>query len=217
MMKYILSNSIKYLTAVIILFPSAASGNGDHDHSVGGQSSTGITPYVEGETSNFEVVVTYDNVVPNEETTLTVYVSDWTTNEPIANANVDLDIAGVDNATLKKRPVTMEGVYVFDLVFPEIRNYNFLIGIEKAGVSDLIVITDVDISKTSLDMMVTVESDEFLGLSEVILLFILFSMLLIAASVFFYRVGRRSRRKHPAEIEKVENKSGKTTEVKYEE
>lgn len=105
------------------------------------------TPYAEASTSDFEVVVAYNDVQINQESKLTFYISDFKTNMPVENAQLELNINGVEDSKIRILPPGEPGVYEIMVNFPEIKKYNFLLIITAVAKNDLIPINDVDIGK----------------------------------------------------------------------
>lgn len=153
--------------------------------------TSGIQPYAEGSTSNFEVVITYNKIEPNKETKLTFYVSDFKTNAPIENAKLELDITGVDNSKIKILPPVDPGIYEALVLFPEIKKYNFLIRITSDEKNDLVAINDVDIGKIEDVIVNDKESKSFITLiHENLLLIIISIIILILIAFIFYKIGK---------------------------
>lgn len=155
------------------------------------QESETKAPYTEASTGNFEVVVTYNNIEPNKEANLIFYISDYKTNAPIDNANIALDIAGIDNSKIKIQPSRDPGIYEVSVEFPEIKKYNFLLSIDKDGVSDLIALNDIDIGKKEEAVVKDKESKSFVSLIHDNLFLIILSVLVLIIIAFvFYKIGR---------------------------
>ncbi len=112
------------------------------------ENKTGsMTPYAEAYTSNFEVVVAYNNIQINQESKLIFYISDYKSNTPVENAQLELNINGVDDSKIRILPPVEPGVYEIMVNFPEIKKYNFLLSITAGSKNDLVPINDVDIGK----------------------------------------------------------------------
>ncbi len=158
--------------------------------------STNQMPYAEGSTSNFEVVISYNNIQLNKETKLIIYISDFKTNAPIENANLELDIAGIDDSKINILSSSDPGIYEALVEFPEIKKYNFLVGITDSDINDLIAINDVDIGQVEDVTLREEESKSFFTMMKENLLFIIISMIIIMLTAFvFYKIGthRNSR------------------------
>lgn len=147
-------------------------------------------PYAEGSTTNFEIVIEYNNIEPNKETKLTIYISDFKTNIPIENAKLEIDIPGIDVSKINILPSTEPGVYEVMTEFPEIRKYSFLLYITSGEISDVIAINDVDIGKTEEITDDHKESDSILSIfSGNILLITILIIFSIIIALVFYRLG----------------------------
>jgi len=153
--------------------------------------NTNPIPYAEGSTSNYEVVIAYNDVEPNKQSKLTIYISDFKTNVPVGNAKLELDITGIDNTKINILPTIDPGIYEALVEFPEIKKYNFLLNITSDETNDLVAINDVDIGSIQ---EVSAEEEESKSLFEIIkenLLFIIILMLIFVLIAFvFYRIGR---------------------------
>lgn len=159
-----------------------------------GKVSVDQMPFAEGSTSNFEVVITYNNIEPNKDATLTFYISDFKTNVPIENAKLELDIAGVDNSKINILPSTDPGIYEVLINFPEIKKYNFLININSGETNDLIAINDVDIGVKEVLTDKGKERKSFLTVIQENLLFIIISLIIVVLIAFvFYKIGKNKR------------------------
>lgn len=147
-------------------------------------------PYAEGSTSNFEVVITYNNIEPNKEAKLIIYISDFKTNAPIENAKLELDITGVDKSKINILPTAEPGIYEVLVEFPEIKKYTFLVNITSGEINDLVAINDVDIEKVEDLAVKDKESKSLITLIHENLLLIIISILIIVFIAFvFYRIG----------------------------
>ncbi|MDZ4712859.1 MAG: hypothetical protein SGI89_11130 [bacterium] len=153
--------------------------------------NTNPIPYAEGSTSNYEVVIAYNDVEPNKQSKLTIYISDFKTNVPVGNAKLELDITGIDNTKINILPTIDPGIYEALVEFPEIKKYNFLLNITSDETNDLVAINDVDIGSIQ---EVSAEEEESKSLFVIIkenLLFIIILMLILVLIAFvFYRIGR---------------------------
>ena len=142
---------VAVLTVIIVLHGFGvlrAHGDGSDDTTATNQSTTSNqTPYAENSTKNFEIVINYNDVIPNKETKVTVFISDFNLNIPISNAKVELEITGINDDKIKPAVLTGPGIYEFSVEFPEIKKYDFLFSIKSGAVEDLIPINEVDISK----------------------------------------------------------------------
>lgn len=148
-------------------------------------------PYAEGSTSNYEVVVLYNDIEPNKESKLTIYISDFKTNVPVGNAKLELDITGIDNSKINILPSVDPGIYEALVEFPEIKKYNFLLNITSGEENDLVAINDVDIGRIQEVSAKEEESKSLFVIIKGNLLFIIILMLIIVLIAFtFYRIGK---------------------------
>lgn len=153
--------------------------------------NTGPMPYAEGSTSNFEVVVAYNDIEANKESKLIIYISDFKTNIPVGNAKLELDITGVDNSKINILPSIDPGIYEALVEFPEIKKYNFLINITSGETNDLIVINDVDIGAKEEVITQEKESKSFITIiKENFLVMIIFLLIVVLIAFVFYRIGK---------------------------
>jgi len=158
------------------------------------KESSNIMPYAEGTTSNFEVVIAYNDIEPNKETKLTIYISDYKTNAPIGDAKLEIEIPGIDNSKINILPTLDPGIYYVLTEFPEIKNYSFLIYITSGDKSDVVAINDVNIGLTQRITDDHKDSDSKPSiLSGNIFLIIFLIIILIITALFFYRLGNRKR------------------------
>ncbi|MEO6696308.1 MAG: hypothetical protein ABIY50_06850 [Ignavibacteria bacterium] len=184
---------------VLILGTSVLFANGDDDHSKGesNKAESNQKPYAEGFTGNFEAVVTLENVKANEASTQKIYLSDYNTNTPVENAEIQIEITGVDNSKITTPTQIEPGVYEFSVEFPEIKKYDFLFNVTSGDINDLIVINEVDLANTQpTDNTETNEDSSFIVKAfENWLWLILFIILISTIAYIFYRIGKRSNSK----------------------
>ncbi len=156
------------------------------------KANTGQLPYAEGSTSNFEVVIEYNNIEPNKESKLTFYISDFKTNVPVENAKLEVDIPGIDNSKVNILSSNDPGIYEVLVEFPEIKKYTFLINISSGETNDLVAINDVDIGVKEEELVMEKESK---SISTIIngnlLLIIIFTVIIIFTAFLFYRIGKK--------------------------
>ncbi|CAN5616336.1 hypothetical protein BH10BAC5_BH10BAC5_02300 [soil metagenome] len=172
------------------------------------QEKTEITPesYAEGSTNNFEVLIAYSNIQPGKESKMKVYVSDFKTNVPVDNANIDITISEIDDSKVKIIPTQEAGIYELSVSFPEIKKYNFLIGIAKNETSDLIPINEVDIGAKPVTEPAPVKKS-ILATILSLLPYMLGGILLIGIiAVVFYRLGTLRNRNRITETTSVKAK-----------
>lgn len=192
---------VRFLLSIIISGLFLLSGfsislaNGDDDHSkTGNAAETNQEPYAESYTGNFEIVVTLGNIEANVPSDQKIYLSDYKTNAPIENANMQIEITGIDNSKIST-PVQLEpGVYEFSVEFPEIKKYDFLFNITAGEVNDLIAINEVDLAHKDKTEIVDTNADKsFIDRVLENLWWIILALLLMSVIAFiFYKIGRRN-------------------------
>ena len=189
--------SVILLQLLLILGFSASYANGDDDHSNNGDANKNETnqePYAEGYTGKFEIVVTLGDIQPNVQSIQKIYLSDFSTNAPVDNAKIQIEITGVDNSKITA-PVQIEpGIYEFSVEFPEMKKYDFLFNITSGDVNDLIAINEVDLAHNEqTDIVDTSENKSFITKALENWLWIILSIFVITIVAFiFYRIGRRN-------------------------
>ncbi len=151
------------------------------------------SPYVEGSTGAFEIVISYNDIAAKKETKLTIYLSDFKTNIPIENAKIGLDIQGVDNSKIKVQPTPDAGIYEAFVEFPEFKKYNFLVDIKSASGNDLIAINDVDIAQKEEVKTTTVSRSFLTVIHDNLTAIIIITILLLVIAFLFYRIGFNNR------------------------
>lgn len=156
------------------------------------KTNTGQSPYAEGSTSNYEVVITYNNIEPNKESKFTFYISDFKTNVPVENAKLEIDIPGIDNSKINILTSADPGIYEVLVEFPEIKKYSFLINITSGGTNDLIAINDVDIGVKEDVIVKEKESKSFITIIQENLFLIIIAIVILTLIAFiFYKIGKR--------------------------
>lgn len=171
------------------------------------ENKTGsMTPYAEAYTSNFEVVVAYNNIQINQESKLIFYISDYKSNTPVENAQLELNINGVEDSKIRTLPPGEPGVYEIMVNFPEIKKYNFMLTITAGSKNDLIPINDVDIGKKE-EVKTEKESISIIQRIHQNLFIIIIAILLIAITWYVsYRI-TLNKHKHAISSYKKENEA----------
>ncbi len=97
-----------------------------------------------GTTENFEVVIKYPRIRPKKKASLLVYLSDYATNAPVTNAEINVTVPGVVETPIKVEPTRTAGVYSFDLILSQNGRYDLLFDISGERL-DLIPIPGLEV------------------------------------------------------------------------
>jgi RND family efflux transporter MFP subunit len=141
------------LFAFVLLATSPAQAGGGDDHTHGDEtpvaaSATALTPYFSVETASdkYEVLLRYDPIHPGEATEMTLFVSNFISNQPIGKAT--LQISSPEDANLKFTVSEAEpGIYNIATTFPKQQNYALNVSISGALGPDLLQIKPVEVGK----------------------------------------------------------------------
>lgn len=130
------------------LLPVFAFAHGGEDHGDAKKPSTAPASYFSSEatTEIYEVLLKYSPIVPGKETSLRLYLSEYTTNKFIDSAQIDVTVA--DNPNIKITVVRFDkGVFELKAIFPEKKAYNLVININSYAGIDLIQLTNIEVGK----------------------------------------------------------------------
>lgn len=94
----------------------------------------------------FELVLRYKHIEPGKSTGLTVFLSDFETNNAVDSA--EIFVSSSDDPNLKfSVSITEKGQYDVDATFPEKKSYSLIFTIKAGDKNDLILISPVEVGK----------------------------------------------------------------------
>lgn len=91
-------------------------------------------------TENFEVVIKHPPLDPGREGALTLFLSDYRTNAPVAGAQIRVDISDAGLPDLRAEPMDSPGIYRVVLKAPKQGTYSLVLDVMAGDLSDLIPI-----------------------------------------------------------------------------
>ncbi len=124
------------------------SVHADHDEEATTASAkeTGSSFTTETSTDKYELLLRYEQIKPGEETHLTLFVSDYTTNAPINDAQLQLAIKEDSSIPLEVAK-NSDGEWTVHVTFPEKKIYSLVVNINGANGPDLILLNNIEVDK----------------------------------------------------------------------
>ena len=143
-------------------------------------------------TENFEVVLKYPPTEPGKELSILIYLSDYATNRPIKDAEIELEITGLESSKPKVEKTDLAGVYHAEVVLPKAKPYDALLTISTKDIVDLIPINGIQAGMSLNTGGSSKHSDgaEASPLGRILLVGVVLALLAGAAYVF-YNLGKR--------------------------
>lgn len=146
-MKFIKNIFLTLLLSCFGVSNLSAHEGEDHGAKKPAANSTTLTHFTTFAVSDkFEAVLYYGHIEAGEETTLTLFLSDFATNAPINKAQIDISISGEkgDKFTVTQKD---SGTYLLKGVFPANKIYNLNANIAAGNIADLLLIRNVEVGK----------------------------------------------------------------------
>lgn len=133
----------------LLMFPfyAFASGGDDHDHGPEKTNSASQTYFSsEAKSDKYELFLKYDVIIPGEETTLRLFISEYLTNRPVDSATVK--IVSKEDKALKFMVTQMDaGYYEIKVTFPSAKKYSLSVTIDSPLGPDLLLLQDIEPGK----------------------------------------------------------------------
>lgn len=99
-------------------------------------------------TENYEVVVKVPPLMPEKKEKVLVYISDFATNAPVGDLEVNVTLPGTIDAAIPVEPTQTLGVYGFDLSIPKVGTYELLFDLQGER-PDLVPVSGLQVEKSS--------------------------------------------------------------------
>jgi membrane fusion protein, heavy metal efflux system len=119
---------------------------GGHDHSHGDEqiNPVGQLKYFSSEwySDKYELLMRYESIQANEPVQLSLFVSEYETNKPIDNAEIQIQ-AQEDPSIVFTIKQKAEGHYLVESVFPQIKQYSLVVKMNGSLGPDLILLKDI--------------------------------------------------------------------------
>jgi hypothetical protein len=94
-------------------------------------------------TDNVEVVLKYPPTEPGKELKLLIYLSEYATNKPIKNAEIVIELEGLEGVKPKVSMTDLAGVYHAEVTLPDAKPYGVLLTITANDIVDLIPLSGI--------------------------------------------------------------------------
>ena len=98
-------------------------------------------------TENFEVVIKHPPLDPDREGTLTLFLSDYRTNAPVSDAQVQIDVSDAGISGLRAERTDSPGVYRVAFKAPKQGTYTLVVTVTSGDLSDLIPVNGLTIGR----------------------------------------------------------------------
>lgn len=98
-------------------------------------------------TENFEVVIKHSPLDPEKEGELTLFLSDYRTNAPASDAQVQIDVSDAGLSGLRAERTDSPGVYKVVFKAPKQGTYSLIVNITAGDLSDLIPMNGLTVSR----------------------------------------------------------------------
>jgi hypothetical protein len=99
-------------------------------------------------TDNFEVVLKYPPTEPGKELKLLIFLSDFATNTPIKDAEIVLELKGLEGVTPTVSMTDLAGVYHAEMTLPDARPYDLLLTVTANDIVNLIPLSGIHAGTT---------------------------------------------------------------------
>jgi cobalt-zinc-cadmium efflux system membrane fusion protein len=134
---------------ILLLFPFIVYAHGGDDHAGEKQSSVTSNKYFSSiaVSEKYELLLKYSEIEPNEKGKYKLFISNYTTNQPIDSAKLLITVLGKPN--LKINTIQVEkGIYEFELVLPDTIHYSLNVQVDGVLGPDLIQLKDIHIGES---------------------------------------------------------------------
>ena len=143
---------MKWLTHIyvfMIVLAATPAFSQDHTHAdeaVDGPAEEGVfTVYAESQ--RYELTLKHEELIPGQESELTLYIADYATNRPLDDVELKLSVQE-DPQIVVTGEETSPGVYHIHGVFPEKRPYALAVNLNSPGKgADLLLLSPVEVGK----------------------------------------------------------------------
>src|SRR5690606_1060703 len=98
----------------------------------------------EASSGRYELLLKHGPIVPTQEATLLLYISDYDTNAPLDSTELTVKVAGHPDIALQATSQE-PGIYQLTAVFPEKGDYHLIVSLNGKAGPDLIQINGVKV------------------------------------------------------------------------
>jgi hypothetical protein len=186
---------MRFILTVILFFSFStfkiAFGHGDDKAE---DNSEQQIPYAETSTGKLEAVIKFTDVHAGEESELTLYLNDYLTNKPVADAKVIVEIAGIKQENIKVISGSEPGIYTIKTKLDSLRKYDFLIQVKSQDINELIAINEVDLSKTPVPDLTAVSNKGYFTIKNLLMIGFPVIFIILITGLLSYYMGRKKRK-----------------------
>jgi cobalt-zinc-cadmium efflux system membrane fusion protein len=139
---------MKKLFFMLMLLPFIAMAHGDDDPGAAKSAAGAKITYFSKESvsDKYELLIKYGELKPGAASKLKLFISDFVTNQPIKDAQLQLGVA--DDASIKLIVKKVdEGVYELMGIFPSKKKYDITVNIDSKSGPDLLLLPGIEIGK----------------------------------------------------------------------
>lgn len=148
-MKYILH----CLLFVLLFWASPSNAQEEHTHSGDEQAVESGVPGTPGmftvyaESQRYELTLKHPEITPGSVGDLTLYIADYTTNQPLVNVELEINVQEDPNIAIESEEVE-PGVYNLHGTFPAAQGYSLAINLNSPDRgADLMLLSKVEVGK----------------------------------------------------------------------
>ncbi|OSZ77117.1 hypothetical protein CAP36_11925 [Chitinophagaceae bacterium IBVUCB2] len=132
----------------LLWLPIMAFAHGGEDHGDAKKTATGSMNYFSAEavSDKYELLLRYNPIVPGEETTMKLFISEYNSNKPLDSATLKITVTGNPNIKVTITRID-KGVYELKTNFPEKKAYNLIVDLNSYAGVDLIQLSNIEVGK----------------------------------------------------------------------
>lgn len=167
---------MKQLILFLLLIPTIVMAHGGDDH---GEAASKVKTSSTANTSEtysekYELLIKYGYFKPGTESVLKLFISNYSTNEPLDSLTVSVKVAGNSSIALLANKIE-KGVFEIKGIFPENLKYNLVVSVNGPLGPDLFQLNEIEPGKELADEVAILahthwySSNWFIGLISLLL------------------------------------------------
>ncbi len=154
-MKKIIATILRIVPVILLTIPSYgqhththADGtvHTTHAHEESEETTEVLDEHLTSETSSakYELLLRYPQIIPGEESELTLFISDYATNRPIENVQLQFTVQEDASIQLHAHPIS-KGTWHIHGIFPEQKTYSIAVQLHGDHGADLLLLSNVQV------------------------------------------------------------------------
>ena len=140
---------IQKIILLLLLIPAIVFAHGDDDHGASKAAGGKQQLYFSSEASTdvYELLVKYKPLKPGAASVLQLFATNFNTNAPVdTSATISITVSNYPNLKLKLTRIDA-GIYTIEGIFPEAKNYKFVVNINSTLGPDVIAVQEIAVGK----------------------------------------------------------------------